>query len=997
MSQPVALPQRQLLLFLLGLALLLLAAQPVHATASWQLSLRSAVGGGGGARDATGALVSVDLSSASSPASPFELTLLAGPRTPGGRDQATNVSWLAGEACTQHSAAGDAGALGVPSDSAAPAAREGAFTWTGLDGHLYLFGGLGDNFAFGDLWRFTVSTNQWVRLAGRMDGPIGVSYGSSARGTPGDTTVTPGSRSHGCAVVDPTDGSLWLYGGRLGTIALNDAFSYDIATGVWTWRAGTQAAGGTELPPNYAPGLGVAQPASATSTAGPGGRQRHTCWFGFDASASATLYIYSGFLRASNGCYGDLWSYSPATANYGTRGVSDPSNPSMPPLRYGSVGGTDRTGRTLWLHGGATQQTSGTTTYLSDLWSYSTSTNSWTWRGGSANEIRIGAGAVYSTRRVPDVLNQMPSRFGHSGTLDPEAHVMYVYGGAVPNGFMNDLWMISLNSDEDYVQTWIAGPTGRNANPNYPSSSPGWNSSSSLAAGQPAVYTSMWLGASGEVFYGMGALFVGGRCNDLLSLPSAAPVVEATLTTNLAAATTTLVSPLSAPIRLGRNMLALGAPRGRVQELTFTVTDSADSSSTVQFTLRLVQPSADTAFSATTVEFGNAGGTARSFSSAAFTSTDADSRTGALPALVLPFYTANRADGTVPFGALAAGATLLVDAGVNDPALAVSVASGGVLSFHTGAQGSTGQVLRFGVRAADGVTRANFSLPFTIATGSSDWSFVVTVSAPGVPSSFSSAALPADGLIHFPFSARGSAATLAVLPNDAGARIVDAVPAPSAQGVFSVTVPSDPSMTTAISFHVEAEGGVNHNSGLITFTITLDADPAASSTAATASSSSSTCGAGDSSTADAAGGGDDSSASSVSAGVVGGAVVGSLVGLTLLGLAVFVLGRFCRNRRSAQQAFADLQFSSGGTADVELQLDPLPPLPPQHALQRPQQQRAQPPWQQPERAQPTSSDADRTAGDEEEEPPPPPPPAAAEPGFVAGNQRAAQLQLQDEA
>jgi hypothetical protein len=128
--------------------------------------------------------------------------------------------------------------------------------------------------------------------------------------------------------------------------------------------------------------------------------------------------------------------------------------------------------------------------------------------------------------------------------------------------------------------------------------------------------------------------------------------------------------------------------------------------------------------------------------------------------------------------------------------------------------------------------------------------------------------------------------------------------------------------------------------------------------------------------------------------VVGGAVVGSIVGLALLGLAIFVLLRYCRSHRNAQQAFADLQFSSGGTADVELQLDPLPPSsPPQHPLQ---QQPSQSAVQQPERPQPSSSNADRTAGDEEDEPPPPPPPVAAKPGFAAGDQRAAQLQLQEE-
>lgn len=85
------------------------------------------------------ALRPMQLSSDSAP--PF--TLLQFNSSHQSIDNNASTSWMSGDSCwVTVDSQGSPGVKLVSSDSNVPAARYAALTWTGLDGHLYLFGQL---------------------------------------------------------------------------------------------------------------------------------------------------------------------------------------------------------------------------------------------------------------------------------------------------------------------------------------------------------------------------------------------------------------------------------------------------------------------------------------------------------------------------------------------------------------------------------------------------------------------------------------------------------------------------------------------------------------------------------------------------------------------------------------------------------------------------------------------------------------------------------------
>ena len=145
------------------------------------------------------------------------------------------------------------GTLGVPAIGNIPAIRDRASTWTDASGNLWLFGGAGANGGLNDLWKFTLSTNEWTWMGGNVGTnctagsapPFACSqpgvYGTI--GTPAADNI-PGGRQDATTWVD-SSGNLWLFGGygvdangTSGLTILNDLWKFDIATNQWTWMSG---------------------------------------------------------------------------------------------------------------------------------------------------------------------------------------------------------------------------------------------------------------------------------------------------------------------------------------------------------------------------------------------------------------------------------------------------------------------------------------------------------------------------------------------------------------------------------------------------------------------------------------------------------------------------------------------------------------------------------------------------------------------------------------
>jgi len=110
------------------------------------------------------------------------------------------------------------GTLGVPSLANVPGGRDIAVSWTGGDGHLWLFGGHGlvtTTVAgeLNDLWDYDPVTTMWTWVGG--SNTVGASRGQpgiyGTQGIPADTNI-PGGREDAVSWIDGS-GQLWVFGG----------------------------------------------------------------------------------------------------------------------------------------------------------------------------------------------------------------------------------------------------------------------------------------------------------------------------------------------------------------------------------------------------------------------------------------------------------------------------------------------------------------------------------------------------------------------------------------------------------------------------------------------------------------------------------------------------------------------------------------------------------------------------------------------------------------
>lgn len=225
-----------------------------------------------------------------------------------------------------------------------------------------------------------------------------------------------------------------------------------IAIPNWTWIGGANTPGATA---NYGT-LGV-----PSVTNQPGSRQGMATW-----SVGDNFYFFGGNGRnefPADSAQGDFWRYS-ATNNqwtwiggtkyasnfggvYGTQGVGSVSN--RPSSRYGAM--TWTVGNLLYLFGGSTPNTN----YLSDLWSYNTTTGQWTWlKGPSITNVN----GTYGTQGIPGATNNPGARYESTTWVDGNGN-LWLFGGlgAPASGslvYLNDLWRYNPTTNQ---WAWISG------------------------------------------------------------------------------------------------------------------------------------------------------------------------------------------------------------------------------------------------------------------------------------------------------------------------------------------------------------------------------------------------------------------------------------------------------------------------------------------------------------------------------------------------------------
>jgi N-acetylneuraminic acid mutarotase len=388
------------------------------------------------------------------------------------------------------------GTLGVPDPANTPPPLQFASSFTGSDGNLWLIGGLGlDARQFGGalnaLWKYDPLKNEWTQMSGGSqfidDKPFAAVYGS--KGVPAKAN-TPGSITFPETWSTP-DGNLWVYGGTAEDDKGNagdsdDLWSYNIATGMWTWVSGS---GTTADQFPHAPSYGTkGLPAPSNS---PGARIGSTTW----TDRQGNLWLFSGLGQPN-----DLWEFDPA-ANlwtwvsgttdascygaqcasdgiYGTLGIASPGN--TPGTRTGAAAWRALDG-TLWLYGGlgpdSTGDSAGTpgTTWLNDLWQFDPATGQWTWMSGAdlqpCAELNVTQYSSWGTwcwtsvvrgeMGSPDASNTPGSRNGSAAWRDLAGNLR-LFGGdnffgsaGIPYSYkdalMDDVWSFHPASAFDRV------------------------------------------------------------------------------------------------------------------------------------------------------------------------------------------------------------------------------------------------------------------------------------------------------------------------------------------------------------------------------------------------------------------------------------------------------------------------------------------------------------------------------------------------------------------
>jgi N-acetylneuraminic acid mutarotase len=218
------------------------------------------------------------------------------------------------------------GTLGTPSAGNLAGGRTGAVSWTDASGHLWVFGGYGDDSTgsagfLDDLWMFNSSSNEWTWMGGNSTvkctyvyvggeemicGQSGV-YG--ALGTPSMANI-PGGRQNAVSWID-SNGNLWLFGGSgldaSGTLGqLNDLWEFRPSTLEWNWVSGSSSSG--------KPGVyGTIRTPSPGNT--PGSRSKSISW----TDTKGNLWLFGGYGADSSGAVGylnDLWEFDTSTSKW---------------------------------------------------------------------------------------------------------------------------------------------------------------------------------------------------------------------------------------------------------------------------------------------------------------------------------------------------------------------------------------------------------------------------------------------------------------------------------------------------------------------------------------------------------------------------------------------------------------------------------------------------------------------------------------------------------
>jgi N-acetylneuraminic acid mutarotase len=274
-----------------------------------------------------------------------------------------------------------------------PSPRSNTVSWSDPKGGLWVFGGSGydQNYQWGvfrDMWRYDPSANSWKLIKGKTN--------QAQFAAPQKTeSELPLPRKDAASWVDKK-GGLWLYGGRsLSDLEhLDDLWRFDPDQGTWSKVKGAEKV-------NQRPDHGKQNQSGNDSS--PGSRSAATAW----TDPEGNLWLFGGvsYQSEDNGkasYYNDLWKFDTGTRQWTWIGGSDKANQPtkprgknqqtdqiIPSPRTGAAAWMEEKSGELFLYGGYGYDSTGIHQGgLSDLWSYSLKSGTWTLK---SNSIKLDA------------------------------------------------------------------------------------------------------------------------------------------------------------------------------------------------------------------------------------------------------------------------------------------------------------------------------------------------------------------------------------------------------------------------------------------------------------------------------------------------------------------------------------------------------------------------------------------------------------------------------
>jgi hypothetical protein len=326
------------------------------------------------------------------------------------------------------------GVRGVAASTNSPGMRFYSHSWTDLAGNLWLYGGgsypnsvLGGN--YGDLWKYNISTNEWIWMKGDSNANKPAHYG--IKGVEDILNQPPASNENGISWTDNSS-NLWLLDNE------GALWRYRMTTNNWTWMKGDSTDTTT---PHVSPVYGTKGVAAINNTPG----FNYFSYTRWKDSKGDLWYLHSMLMVLWRyDLNNNMWTWEDGdTGTYHwhdySEGKCEQAGASIEPhgrveTRACWVDACDN----LWLMGG------GNDSLYNDLIYYDTRNRKWAWADNDSSQRLV---SLFGTKGVPSPTNTPASRCGAIPFRDRNGN-FWIFGGSNLNGsyVLGDMWMYTIDT-----------------------------------------------------------------------------------------------------------------------------------------------------------------------------------------------------------------------------------------------------------------------------------------------------------------------------------------------------------------------------------------------------------------------------------------------------------------------------------------------------------------------------------------------------------------------